>query len=299
MIPAAIAAELDRAATERKPLAEPFTDAHPGLDVETAYTTQQLLVRARLDHGARVVGAKLGLTSKAKQERMRVDEPLYGWLTSDMVLAAGEPLDLGAYIAPRAEPEIGFLLGDTVEAPATITTVLAATRLVFGALEIIDSRYDGFRFRHPDVIADNASSAGMVAGSVALPPDRVGDLQLLGCVLRADGEIVATAAGAAVLGHPAASVAWLDQPAGQARAASARRVDRALGRAHRRRAAARGRRRREPSSTAWAAWRCEPDAAAPGHPDRRPPAGEQGAADRGADADGRRRSRRAAATTSA
>jgi 2-oxo-3-hexenedioate decarboxylase len=140
---------------------------------------------------------------------MQVDQPLYGWLTSDMLLPAGEPVDLDAFIHPRAEPEIAFLLDREVSAPATITSVLAATRLVFGALEIIDSRYDNFRFRHPDVIADNASSAGVIAGSVALPPEQLGDLRLIGCVLRADGVVAATAAGAAVLGHPAQSVAWL------------------------------------------------------------------------------------------
>jgi 2-oxo-3-hexenedioate decarboxylase len=208
-LPDQVAQRLDAAAIDRRALDAPFTDEHPDLDVDTAYAIQQLLVGARLGRGARVVGAKLGLTSKAKQERMQVDEPLYGWLTSDMLLPTGEPVDLDAFIHPRAEPEIGFLLGHEIDAPATVTTVLAATRLVFGALEIIDSRYDGFRFRHADVVADNASSAGVIVGSVAVPPEQVGDLRLLGCVLRADGAVVATAAGAAVLGHPAESVAWL------------------------------------------------------------------------------------------
>jgi 2-oxo-3-hexenedioate decarboxylase len=208
-LPLEIADRLDAAATERRALDVPFTDARPDLDTDTAYAVQQLLIRARLDRGARIVGAKLGLTSKAKQERMKVDQPLYGGLTSDMVLPAGERVDLSAFIHPRAEPEIAFLLGSEIAAPATITSVLAATQLIFGALEIIDSRYDNFRFRHPDVVADNASSAGVIAGSVALPPEQLGDLRLIGCVLRADGEIAATAAGAAVLGHPAESVAWL------------------------------------------------------------------------------------------
>jgi 2-oxo-3-hexenedioate decarboxylase len=87
--------------------------------------------------------------------------------------------------------------------------VLAATDSVFAAIELIDSRYDGFRFRLPDVIADNASSAGVVTGSVARRPEDVGDLRLLGVVFRRNGAVVATAAGAAALGHPAAAVAWL------------------------------------------------------------------------------------------
>jgi 2-oxo-3-hexenedioate decarboxylase len=204
-----IADALDAAALDRRALAAPFTDEHPALDADTAYRIQQRVVGARVDRGARVVGAKLGLTSAAKQARMNVDVPLYGWLTSDMLLPTGAAVDLGAFIHPRVEPEIAFLVGAEIAAPATVISVLAATELVFGALELIDSRYDAFRFRHPDVVADNASAAAVIAGSVALPPERVGDLRLTGCVLRTGGEVVATAAGAAVLGHPAEAVAWL------------------------------------------------------------------------------------------
>jgi 2-oxo-3-hexenedioate decarboxylase len=189
-------------------LTEPFSDS-ADFDVEVAYEVQQRVVDARLERGAVLVGAKLGLTSRAKQQQMNVDDPLYGWLTSDMLLPGSEPLDLGHLIHPRAEPEIGFLLRETVSAPATVASVLAATDRVFAALEIIDSRYDGFRFRLPDVIADNASAAGVRLGSIVSEPQALGDLRLVGCVLRVDGKIVATAAGAAVLGHPAESVAWL------------------------------------------------------------------------------------------
>jgi len=200
---------LHAAVTSRTALPVPFTDERPDLDAATAYAIQDEVVDHRLRSGARVVGAKLGLTSRAKQERMNVDEPLYGWLTSDMVLPASEPIDLARFIHPRGEPEIGFLIGRPLAAPATAASVLAATEAVFAAVEVIDSRYDGFRFRLPDVVADNASSAGVVVGSVLRPPADVGDLRLLGCVLREDGAVVATAAGAAVLGHPAESVAWL------------------------------------------------------------------------------------------
>jgi 2-oxo-3-hexenedioate decarboxylase len=204
-----VAAALDAAVTEQRALEAPFSDADPALDAATAYEIQDLVVAARQARGARVIGAKLGLTSRAKQERMNVDQPLYGWLTSDMLRPTGVPLDLETFIHPRAEPEIAFLLGAEIALPATVTSVLAATERIFGAIELIDSRYDAFRFRHPDVVADNASSAGVIVGSVAVAPSDAGDLRLTGCVLRADGEVVATAAGAAVLGHPAESVAWL------------------------------------------------------------------------------------------
>ncbi len=203
-----IADTLIVAARERKAIS-PFTDAAPGLDAETAYRAQRLLVQHRLDAGERIIGAKLGLTSRAKQEAMGVHEPLYGWLTSGMVLPHGEPLPLAELIHPRVEPEIAFLLGRELQAPANITSVLAATEAVFAAVEVLDSWYQDFRFRLPDVIADNASGSHIVLGPQARPVSGLCDLRLLGCVLRSRGEVVATAAGGAVLGHPAAAVAWL------------------------------------------------------------------------------------------
>jgi 2-oxo-3-hexenedioate decarboxylase len=203
-----IAAELIDAARTRRALPRPFTERGE-LDVETAYAIQQEVVDARLAEGSAMIGAKLGLTSLAKQRQMGVDRPLYGWLTGDMVHPLGSPLDLSRFIHPRAEPEIAFLLGAEIAAPANAETVLAATESVVPAIEIIDSRYDGFRFRHADVIADNASSAAFVIGDRPRPVDEVGDLRTCPCVLRVDGQVVATAVGAAVLGHPAESVAWL------------------------------------------------------------------------------------------
>jgi 2-oxo-3-hexenedioate decarboxylase len=96
-----------------------------------------------------------------------------------------------------------------LHAPATVTTVLAATEAIFAAVDILDSRYESFRFTLPDVVADNASAGAFIIGPRGAAPTALDDLHLLGCVLRADGEIVDTAAGGAVLGHPAASVAWL------------------------------------------------------------------------------------------
>jgi 2-keto-4-pentenoate hydratase len=208
MDPQSIADALIAAERERKAIA-PFTDADPGLDAETGYQVQRLVVQHRLDRGERLIGAKLGLTSRAKQEAMGVHEPLYGWLTSDMVHPHGEPLPLDELIHPRAEPEIAFLIGRELRAPATITSVLEATDAVLAAVEVLDSRYEDFRFRLPDVIADNASGSRIVFGPRARVPDDVCDLRLLGCVLRAQGDVVATAAGGAVMGHPAAAVAWL------------------------------------------------------------------------------------------
>jgi 2-oxo-3-hexenedioate decarboxylase len=205
--PAEIAHELHTAERERR-YRQPFTDEF-ALDLETAYAAQWAGVQARLEAGERLAGAKLGLTSRAKQRVMKVNEPLYGFVTSGMLAPYGEPVELANFIHPRVEPEIAFLLGRDVHAPATVTSVLDATAAIFAAVDVLDSRYENFRFTLPDVVADNASAGAFIIGSRAVSPAELDDLHLLGCVLREDGEIVDTAAGGAVLGHPAASVAWL------------------------------------------------------------------------------------------
>jgi 2-oxo-3-hexenedioate decarboxylase len=206
--PHALASTLREAVTSRTAI-ERLTAAAPDLDEETAYAAQWRGVRLLADAGETVVGAKLGLTSRAKQQTMGVDVPIYGWLTSGMLLDASGPLPLDRWIHPRIEPELAFVLGAPLEGPASIADVLAATRGVCAAMEVIDSRYADFSFTLPDVVADNASAGGYVVGPRLVAPDALEDLRLLGCVLRVDGEVVHTAAGAAVMGHPAAAVAWL------------------------------------------------------------------------------------------
>jgi 2-oxo-3-hexenedioate decarboxylase len=203
-----IATELAAAERERRAL-NPFTDTHPDLDEATAYVAQWVSVQAKLDAGERLVGAKLGLTSKIKQQVMKVDSPLYGWVTSSMLAPYGEPVELAKLIHPRVEPEIAFLLARDVSTPATVTSVLAATEAVFAAIDVLDSRYENFRFKLPDVVADNASAGLFLMGPTAVRPADLSDLRLTGCVLRVNGDVVATAAGAATMGHPAAAVAWL------------------------------------------------------------------------------------------
>jgi len=206
--PNEIAKRLIEAERERMEIS-PFSSEYDDFGLAQAYEAQASFVQAKLDAGDTVVGYKVGLTSRAKQREMGVDQPIYGTVTSSMLGSYGEKIDLDRFIHPRVEPELAFLLSRDVPAPATVTSVLAATEAVFGAVDVIDSRYADFRFTLPDVVADNASSALLLLGSRAHRQDDVGDLRLLGCVLRADGGVVQTAAGAAVLGHPAASVAWL------------------------------------------------------------------------------------------
>jgi 2-oxo-3-hexenedioate decarboxylase len=203
-----VADHLTIARRERKPIA-PFTDEHPDFDFDIAYDAQDLFVEALKEEGQRVVGAKLGLTSRAKQQAMGVSDPLYGWLTDAMLVEADNPVPVEDLIQPRAEPEVAFLLARDLEGPATVTGVLAATEVVFAAMDILDSRYENYRFKLPDVVADNCSSGGVVLGPVARRPDELEDLRLVGCILRDRGTIVATAAGAATMGHPANSIVWL------------------------------------------------------------------------------------------
>lgn len=193
---------------ERRPI-RPFTDEHPDATVVDGYAVQDALISARVAGGNRLVGAKLGLTSRAKQQSMGVHEVVHAWLTDDMAHGGEDPLDLSRLIAPRVEPEIAFVLGAELKGPGvTPGDVLASTRAVCAALEVLDSRYEAFRFRLPDVVADNASAARFVLGSTFLPPHEI-DLRLEACLLEVDGELVATACGAAALGDPAQAVAEL------------------------------------------------------------------------------------------
>jgi 2-oxo-3-hexenedioate decarboxylase len=198
-----LAARLAKAAADRAPI-PPLSDELPGLDAPTGYAVQAM---ARQQAG-QLAGWKLGVTSRAKQAQVGVHEPVRGFLASTNALDLGEPLITGELIQPRAEPEIAFIMGRGLSGPAvTAADVLAATSGIATGIEILDSRYLDYRFTLPDVIADNTSAGRFVIGA-PVPPAGI-DLRLVGVVLERNGEVVATAAGAAALGHPAAAVAWL------------------------------------------------------------------------------------------
>jgi 2-oxo-3-hexenedioate decarboxylase len=196
-------------AEARRTAVTPISETEPTITLEDAYAIQDELLARRLARGERLVGAKVGLTSRAKQQAMGVAEPVYGWLTDAMAHPAEAPLPLGTLIHPRVEPEVVFLLGADLAGPGvTAQDVLAATAAVCCGLEVIDSRYEEFRFTLPDVVADNTSAARFVLGPRRLAPAGL-DLSLVGCLLEDGPDLVATAAGAAVVGHPAESVALL------------------------------------------------------------------------------------------
>lgn len=204
---ATAAAELLRRERERTPGGR-VTEEWPGLDLPTAYRVQDELLARKARAGETVVGVKLGLTSRAKQQRMGIDEPLTGWLTDAMALGAGEPLAVDRFIHPRVEPEIVLTMGARLRGPGvTAERAMAAVKSVHAGFEVIDSRFGAFSFALPDVVADNASSCRFLVSDASLPPDAL-DLAQESCRLGVDGSTVDTATGAAVLGHPARAVAF-------------------------------------------------------------------------------------------
>jgi 2-keto-4-pentenoate hydratase len=186
-----------------------LTEDLPDLTLEQGYEIQLQLRDLHMAEGARPVGAKAGLTSRAKQAQMGVDTVVHGFLTDAMRLDAGEPLAVASLGQARVEPEVAFVMGRDLSGPrVTATEVLAAADAVCPGIEVLDSRYPEYKFTLPDVVADNTSGGRYVLGG-ALTSPRGLDLRLVGCVFERNGEVVATAAGAASLGHPAASVAAL------------------------------------------------------------------------------------------
>lgn len=199
------AAELHEARQARAPVAT-LTGRFADIDDDDAYAIQAAGLQLRLDDGEQVVGGKLGFTSAAMREAMGVDEPNSGWLTDAMLLHDGVARP-GQFIHPKVEPEIAFLLERDLPRDATVSDVLAATAGVAACLEVVDSRFEDFRFAALDNIADNSSAGGVVLGD-PVPVDGL-DLALLGVVVTADGRLHDTAAGAAAHDHPAAAVAWM------------------------------------------------------------------------------------------
>ena len=176
--------------------------------IDDAYAIQSASIARRLERGERVVGMKMGLTSRAKMEQVGVHEPIYGILTSSMVVNDGGSIRLEEHCHPRIEPEIAFVLKDDLRGPVTPAQALLAVAGACAALEVIDSRYRDFKFTLPDVVADNTSAARFVLGSSLVPVDGV-NLGNLGIIFEVNGEIVETGSSAAVLDHPARSLAEL------------------------------------------------------------------------------------------
>jgi 2-keto-4-pentenoate hydratase len=204
----ALAMRLLEAEATRQPV-PPLTEQYANLTPHDAYQVQLALIERKLAQGARVIGRKIGLTSKAMQRMLNVDQPDYGHLLDRMAVRDGGAVEVARLIQPKAEPEIAFIMGRDLRGPGvTAEQVLEATKGVVPALEIIDSRIENWKIKLCDTIADNASSALFVVGDRPVPVEGF-DLRLVGMVLEKNGEIVNTGAGAAILGHPLNAVVWL------------------------------------------------------------------------------------------
>ncbi|WP_297370624.1 2-oxo-3-hexenedioate decarboxylase [Acidocella sp.] len=181
--------------------------AHPGITEADGYAIQHEIRRRKQARGTQIVGMKAGLTSRAKMRQVGVENPSYGFLADYFAVADGGEVERAKLIHPRVEPEIAFVLKKPLRGPGChIGAVLAATDFVMPALEIIDSRYQNFKFDFPSVVADNSSSARFVLGGRARPVADL-DLRAMGLVMEHNGKPFSFGAGAAVLGHPALAVA--------------------------------------------------------------------------------------------
>lgn len=199
--------ELLAAERARRPIAPP-SRTYPGMTIEDAYRIQRCWQDARRAQGARLVGYKIGLTSRATQSLYQATEPMYGRILDDGVLCAGARVSAADFCKPRLEVELAFVLGADIEASqATLEHVLAATERVFPAFEIVAQRTEAPR-PLVDAIADNAAFGAIVIASRGVGPREI-DLRSVAAVLHRNGAPVESGVSSAVMDHPAAAVTWL------------------------------------------------------------------------------------------
>lgn len=181
----------------------------PGMTVEDSYAVQRLWRERREEAGGRVVGHKIGLTSKAMQEATGIDEPDYGVIFDDQVITSGETVPHDRWSNVRIEVELAFVLKDRLQGPGvTAEDVLAATEAIVPALEILDSHIELKGRTIVDTISDNAALGAMVLGEQRIDPS-ARDLMWIPALCKVNGQIVESGVSGAVLGSPALSVAWL------------------------------------------------------------------------------------------
>lgn len=212
----ALGGELFTALTSRSTVA-PLTERYPEITVDDAYRISAELLKRRTIGGERVIGKKIGLTSRAVQEMLGVHQPDFGFLTDKMAYADGATLSLRetGLIQPRAEGEIAFVLArDLVGTNVTREEVMAATEAVIPCFEIVDSRIRDWKIKIQDTIADNASCGAFVLGNARIKPGAV-DLPSVRLTMFRNGAQVASGLGSAVQGHPAEAVAWLANTLGR------------------------------------------------------------------------------------
>jgi 2-oxo-hept-3-ene-1,7-dioate hydratase len=204
---------LINAEAERKPVLQ-LSKTWPDITIEDAYAIQNEVVKHKVANGAKVIGHKIGLTSKAMQQSSQIDEPDYGHLFDYMMLNDGAKVAHANYCVPRAEVEFAFVLGKPLKGPGVgLLDVLRATEYVIPSIEIIDARVENPR-KIFDTVADNAAAAGIVTGGRPVGPTEI-DFRWAGGMMYRNSEIEETGLAAGVLGHPAMGIAWLANKVGK------------------------------------------------------------------------------------
>jgi 2-oxo-hept-3-ene-1,7-dioate hydratase len=202
------AADILLAAERDRRQAVQLSTAWPGITMEDAYAISTEVAKRKIADGAKLIGHKVGLTSKAMQRSSQIDEPDYGHLLDHMMIADGAKVPHDQYCRPRVEIELAFILGKPLKGPGIgLPDVLRATEYVVPAIEIVDARIQDPR-KIFDTVADNGAAAGIVIGGRPVGPMDI-DLRWVGGIMYRNSEIEETGVAAGVLGHPALGVAWL------------------------------------------------------------------------------------------
>jgi 2-oxopent-4-enoate/cis-2-oxohex-4-enoate hydratase len=193
----------------------PLTSRGFEITIEDAYHIQQRMLARRIEAGEKVIGKKIGVTSKAVMNMLGVHQPDFGYLLDGMVYNEGESIPIGTLIQPKAEGEIAFVLNKDLMGPGvTAADVLAATEGIMACFEIVDSRITDWKIKIQDTVADNASCGVFVLGDKLVDPKTV-DLALCGMVMEKNGEIVVTGVGAATMNSPVNAMVWLANTLGR------------------------------------------------------------------------------------
>ncbi len=201
--------ELYLALKEQRTVA-PLTSREKEMDITDAYKISSEILNLRILDGEKVIGKKIGLTSKVVQKMLMVNQPDFGFLTDKMLYHTGDEVPISKeLIQPKAEGEIAFILKKDIKGPGLSNAdILRATEYVMPCFEIVDSRISDWKIKIQDTVADNASSGLFILGANAVKPSQV-DLYTCGMVVEKNGSVVGTGAGAAALNSPVNAVTWL------------------------------------------------------------------------------------------
>lgn len=192
-----------------------FSQQYPDMTIEDGYAVQEAWMKLKVGEGRKVIGRKVGLTSRAMQDAMKINEPDFGTLLDDMVFENGATVPASDFIDPRVEVEITFVLKDELFGDdLTVEDVLAATDYIVPSLELIAARSHrvdpetGYTRKVWDTISDNAANAGIVVGGTRMNPNEI-DMRWAGAILYRNGIVEETGLGAGILDHPAHGIMWL------------------------------------------------------------------------------------------